>query len=564
MRFGVNSDLAQFRAFLASREWLPACQLPNGQFLDGVQFVPYPALAAWLTVERETIRRSWRKALFEAAAAGAEIEVPLARYRAAHPSDGDMATLQATRLVAGGRASEAQDAIASFRQAAGDDLTAAELDASLRQIEHAVAGAVPGPVAREATVMLGREADLAALQAAVQAHRWVTVVGLPGAGKSTLVRAWLAQQAAAQGQAPTLHIEVNERTAASAVLDSAISSLAGTPTTRKMSPPEQVAQLRGRLVLDGLDPATWGADWPDLLQLIATEAAGVQVLACSREPLGLPGEQVHRLGGLLTSPGATGSLSAAGRLFVREAQRLRTPHSGITTDADIEAIARASGGLPLALKLAAAWSRWMEPRSIAQHIALAASTAVGALDGSLHDWLAPVWDRLSAPQRLALGSLSLSPGAFDMPAAVLLAAVPVDIIESLIDRGLVDLDQGPSPRLRLHALVRAFAGARLRAAPVNRRAAISRYIDGVAARMDPWPVDMGQPQLTVAQVTASLDDVLATWPKPPKTYATKTSSAPISRWSRRGWATSRPPNRGGGAPSMSALPAEIGLRFAMT
>lgn len=251
-------------------------------------------------------------------------------------------------------------------------------------------------------------------------------------------------------------------------------------------------------------------------------------------------------------------------LFAREARRVQPPHGAVATNADIESIARASGGLPLALKLAAAWSRWLEPRSIAAQITLAASTTVGAFDGSLQAWLAPIWERLSAPQRLALASLSLSPGSFDMPAAVSLAAVSVDIIESLIDRCLVDQDPGPSPRLCLHALVRAFAGAKLRAAPVDRRVAIFRYIDGVAARMDPWPVDMGQPQLTVAQVTASLDDVLATWPKPPKTYATKTSSAPISRWSRRGWATSRPPNRGGGAPSMSALPAEIGLRFAMT
>jgi tetratricopeptide (TPR) repeat protein len=288
--------------------------------------------------------------------------------------------------------------------------------------------------------------------------------------------------------------------------------MGGTPATRKLSPSEQIAQLRGQLVLDGLDPAGWSADWAALLRMIATEAAGLRVLASSREPLGLPGEHLHRLGGLLTSPGTPGSLSPAAQLFLREAQRLRTARGGIATDADIEAVARASGGLPLALKLAAAWSRWLEPRSIAQHITLAASTAVGALDGSLDDWLAPVWERLSAPQRLALASLSLSPGSFDMPGAVSLAAAPVDIIELLIDRGLVDLDQGPSPRLHLHALVRAFASARLRAAPVDRRAAIRRYIEGVAARLGPWPVDMGQPQMTVSQVTASLDEVLAAWP----------------------------------------------------
>ena len=199
-------------------------------------------------------------------------------------------------------------------------------------------------------------------------------------------------------------------------------------------------------------------------------------------------------------------------LFAREARRVQPPHGAVATNADIESIARASGGLPLALKLAAAWSRWLEPRSIAAQITLAASTTVGAFDGSLQAWLAPIWERLSAPQRLALASLSLSPGSFDMPAAVSLAAVSVDIIESLIDRCLVDQDPGPSPRLCLHALVRAFAGAKLRAAPVDRRVAIFRYIDGVAARMGPWPVDLGQPQLTVSQVTASLDEVLAAWP----------------------------------------------------
>ena len=508
----ANSDLARFRAFLASGQWLLACQLPTGPFLQGVQFTPYPALAEWLTVERESIRRLWRKALFEAAAAGAELDASLARYLAAHPSDGDMAALRATRLVAAGRAPEAHDTIASFRQAAAGDLTAAELDASLRQIEHAVAGAVPGPAAREATVMLGRDAELAAVQTATADHRWVTVVGLPGSGKSTLIRAWLAQRDAAGLQVATVHIEINERTTASAAMDSIVSALAGPRAQRKTSRSEWLARLQGRLVLDGLDPATSAADWPELLQMIATEGVGLRVLAASRQPLGLPGEHVHRLGGLVTSPGAPGTLSAAAQLFLREAQRMRSPHGGVATDADLEAVARASGGLPLALKLAAAWSRWLAPRAIAQQITLAASAAAGAFDSSLQNWLSPNWERLSASERRALSSLSLSPGSFDMRAAVALAAEPVAIIESLIDRCLVDLEPGALPRLRLHVLVRAFAGAKLRAAPADRRSAIVRFIDGVAARMGPWPVEEGQPQLTVAQVAGSLDEVLAAWP----------------------------------------------------
>src|SRR5262249_13885737 len=152
----------------------------------------------------EAVRRAWRKALLEAQAAGHVVDTAMSRYLAAHPSDNDLAK-------------SAQS------------------------------------VAPIADAMVGRDEELAQLQALVDAHRWVTVAGLPGSGKSTLVQTWAARQADAARRRMVL-LALNVQTTSVAVADAIVDGLVA-PSERPHDRREALRMANGVVVLDGLDPA---------------------------------------------------------------------------------------------------------------------------------------------------------------------------------------------------------------------------------------------------------------------------------------------------------------------
>lgn len=543
VRLDAPGDLARLRDAVAQGDWARAASLPQGVLLDGLQFASYPALAAWLEVEREAVRRTWRRALYEAAGTvagtapgGSAIDDAAARYLAAHPADGEMAALLAARLTASGRAAMAQDVIDGFRRAAAGELTPQEIEAAIGPIAQTTSGVAAAlPTAEADGAPLGRAPVLRELDQAVAAPGVVTLVGLPGSGKSTVLRAWWRQRrgaAAASGEPRTLLLELTERSSAASLADAIVAALVVRPPPRGAPLAQRLSAASGLLVIDGIDPALLDREGADLLEHLAHVArvgTALQVVLGSRRALGVPGERVLRLGGLdCEAPVSDGSgdgsgnrLSDAALLLLREGGRVRASARWGMHGAAAERIARVTGGLPLALRLAAAWSRWLEPPAVAEAIERGARGASGALDPTLHDTIAPLWRRLAPAQRSALGALALFPRGFDFAAAVAVGGVPASDVEALVDACLVDERSGAvdaadasdraAPRLQLHALVRRFAEARLRDDPAAFQAAVPRFLAQVHALLGPHAVAEGQPLFEPAPVARHLDEVLAAW-----------------------------------------------------
>lgn len=517
LRLAVASDLHEFTQAMAAGEWARAATLPAGPLLHGVQFQPYPALAEWLTVEREAQRRAWRRAIVAAAEAGEDkaVEDAATRYLEAYPSDLEVASLLASRLAATGRRQQAQDVIASLRDAAADELTPEELRAGLRQVAGTVAALAPPTLPTGA--LLGREADLAALQRAATSARWLTLVGLPGAGKTALLGAWL-ERVRAEGAPRVAHVTVHEGSTAASLTAQLLIGL-GAPRAPGAAPVGAAAAfgpLEGRIVLDGLDLAELAPDVRALLQTLATACPRLSVLAASRRALGLPGEIVWRVAGLSLEAPPQGGPSAAASLFLREMRRWRPEAQDAGHLEAAERIARLCGGLPLALKLAAARTRWIEPKVLAdegsarQARPSASETAKG--DAAWLAWLDALVGRLPGAQQQAWAALSLFPAAFEMRSASEVAAAPVAGIEALVEAGLVDVEPGEPPTLRLHALVRAFAAARLGASPAGRREAVARFLAHVETSLEVRRTAHGQPEIAPRQVERCLTEVQAAWP----------------------------------------------------
>jgi len=227
------------------------------------------------------------------------------------------------------------------------------------------------------------------------------------------------------------------------------------------------------------------AGFVELVLEILERAPRVKLLVTSRDVLDLQGEWVLEVGGLAT-PGKeqTEELGeyAAVALFM---QRARRASPGMAFgEADLAAIGqlcRLVEGMPLAIELAAAWSRTLTPAEIAREI----EGGLDFLTASLRDLpqrhrsmrvvFDQTWQRLSAREREVLSQLSVFRGGFSRQAAEQVAGASLPVLSTLVNRMLVR--RSPAGRYELHELVRQYGAAHLADDACALAAARRRHYD---------------------------------------------------------------------------------------
>ncbi|HET6739283.1 MAG TPA: BTAD domain-containing putative transcriptional regulator [Kribbella sp.] len=329
-----------------------------------------------------------------------------------------------------GRSAEALDRYEAFRTQLADELgadPAPELQAMHRSLLVAQPPTPKPPPAHDLTRFFGRDKELAELDRSLGASRLVTIAGPPGAGKTRLSR-----EAAAR---------IGSRFAAGVVLVELVS----TPPAALRSMITEDADVL--VVLDNcehvIDEARGAA-----LQLLATYPS-VRILATSRVPLGATGERVYRLPPL--------AHRTAVELFV---DRARLVNAGFTFDDTVHQICRRLDGLPLAIELAAAWSRVLSARQILDRLTPLLHVPHGhqltmraALDAS--------YRLLQPPQQELFGRLAVFADGFDLEALEAVAGQDETLtaLAALVDHSLVLTDSIPDGRRRFRLLepVRQYA-----------------------------------------------------------------------------------------------------------
>src|SRR5207248_1507336 len=98
-----------------------------------------------------------------------------------------------------------------------------------------------------------------------------------------------------------------------------------------------------------------------LVDHVVQRTAGVTILATTREPLAVAGEQLVPVEPLATE----GSDASASRLFIDRARSVLPAFAGSAEGDAIEEICRKLDGLPLAIELAAARMRGMTLNDLA-------------------------------------------------------------------------------------------------------------------------------------------------------------------------------------------------------
>ncbi|HYF88034.1 ATP-binding protein [Azospirillum sp.] len=337
------------------------------------------------------------------------------------------------------------------------------------------------PLPRRSTSMVDREEDTRAISELLARHRFVTIHGAGGIGKTTVALA-VANQLLEGFQDQVCFLDLGLLRPSDPVPDEMATALgvavrSGDPTS------SIVAYLRDRRILLVLDCCEHVIDSvAPLAEAIMQEAPHVSMLATSREPLLAGGEHVYALAPLNIPPDGM-VISAddmlrytAASLFIERAYAagLRRPLNDL--DAQVIAdICRKVDGIALALELAAGRVSvhglegtaslldgrlkllWQGRRTaVARHRTLNAT-----LDWS-HDLTSP-------EEQAVLRRLSVLVGPFTVNEARTIASSDdldgievIDALARLVSKSLVNVDPDVEPaRYRLLDTTRAYARGKL-------------------------------------------------------------------------------------------------------
>ncbi len=337
------------------------------------------------------------------------------------------------------------------------------------------------------TALVGRETEVSDAEAALSdpAVRLVTLLGPGGIGKTRLAlevaRAWAG--AVAGIERPAWFVDLAPVRDPTLWVDALTDALGIRP--EGLSPGldlvvDRLQGLEALLVLDNFEQVAAAA--PQLAGFLAA-CPRITALVTSRTALRLRGEQEITLAPLTVPPAAEGEVDAVARspavqLFLARAETVRPGF--VLTPANAGAVAelcRRLDGIPLALELAAAQLRVLDPAALlrrlgaglARPLDLAAGTAdLPDRQRTLRATIEWSYSLLGAAERILLARLSVFGGAWTFSACEAVGTVDGDLdalttLSSLVAQSLVRTD-GSDPeelRFRLLDVVRDYAAEAL-------------------------------------------------------------------------------------------------------
>ena len=334
------------------------------------------------------------------------------------------------------------------------------------------------------TSLLGRERAVDEVAGLLEQPgvRLVTLTGPGGVGKTRLAVAAGGRLRDRFG-AGTAFVPLDSVTDSGQVL-AAVGRAAGADLAGAGAPLEALAETFGGgawlLVLDNLEQVVQVA--PDLGELLA-RCPGVAMLATSRTVLGLRAEREYPVPPLAlpADPGTASvaevAASPAVALFVDRARAVR-PGFALTEGnaVAVAEICRRLEGVPLAIELAAARTRLLDPAALLDRLAASLDAlGAGAVDlperqrtlRATVEWSVGL---LEDAERSLLEVTAVFTDGWTIPAAGQVAGLDEDraleLCEALARHSLVAIDStGLGPRSRMLATVRAFVAERLAARP---------------------------------------------------------------------------------------------------
>lgn len=314
------------------------------------------------------------------------------------------------------------------------------------------------------TRFVGRETELDALGALIDAHRCVTVIGPGGVGKTRLALEFAARR---HGERSPVVVELEHAEPDDVVpriaraLD--LEAVAGADVTASVA--FALASHPYLLVLDNIDRV--GPAVQEAARRILPVARELRIVGTSRTPFGDPAEHV-----LALEPLPVGGADASALTMFLD----RLSANGVAPTAGERAIAgricARLDGLPLAIELAASASRHLGLAELADRLDRDFAALDRAVPRGRHRTLETTfewtWDLLDADEREVLCRLAALPRTFDVDLATAVTHPGSEgVLLRLLDRSMIVAAGGSPRRFRLLAVMREFVRARTDAATIR-------------------------------------------------------------------------------------------------
>jgi len=351
------------------------------------------------------------------------------------------------------------------------------------------------------TSFIGREDDIDLVRTLLVEHRLITLLGPGGCGKTRL-----AIQAAAESMdeypdgvwfvdlASVEEDDAVERTVASAL---SIPLNPGSNLQTNIS-----SYLAGKKLLIVLDNCEHLGEGPaNFVGATLKSVQDVRFLTTSRRPLGLRSEHSY-LVRPLTKPAAGAStrkkvLSSESVQLMIDRAWAKAPAFQIT-DGNAKAVASlctALEGMPLAIELAASRLRVLSPEQLFERLSKSldllksASTDADARHRTLRATVEWSFNLLKSEEKDLLCRMSLLPAGCSLEIAEIAAADlfedkldVLDILESLVNNSLIQVEGGELPRYRMLETIRQYCAEQLQEGVKN----------GVFERLLPWAIEFAR------------------------------------------------------------------------
>lgn len=498
----IALDARRFETLLTNGQLEQATSLYHGDFLADFYLKESPAFEQWALLERERLRTlalaAWQQRIEQLVVAGEpQTAIECAQrllqldplHEATHRQLMRLLAQNGQRSAALAQYETCRHLLATELAVTPDETTTAlaeqirtgelritsyELRADTtteqafvtRNSEHVIRHNLPP----QSTPLIGRGAELAQIAQLLSNPdcRLLTLLGVGGIGKTRLALASATRQA--DDFRDGIYFVDLAALEESELVTVAIARSLGLQNSSGDLLTQVAAYLRSRELLLILDNFEQIIDAAAIILHLLRHAPRLKILATSRQRLALLEEWLLPVGGLSSQAGWDDD---AGQLFVRSAQRVQPAFLAQGQEEQIAAICRLVEGMPLALEVAASWSRVMPCAAIVQLITTSLDFLTTDLRNlperhrSLRALFAQSWRLLSSAEQQTLRRVSVFRGGWTLEEAVAVAATTLPTLVGLVDKSLVRTD--PQGRFAMHELVRQSAAEQLATAGEGER-----------------------------------------------------------------------------------------------